>query len=513
MGLIWSNIFKVRGGVHPKGRKELSADRAIEPMPMPKLLRIPLQQHVGGAAEPIVKKGDTVKKGQLLAVKQGTVSANIHAPTSGKIIAIGRYVAPHPSGLPVATISLRPDGKDEWGELAEPLDPWTADPKELADRVAQAGIVGLGGAAFPAAVKLNLGQRYDLHTLVINGAECEPYLTCDDRLMRERAAEMVDGARIMQRALGTDKIIIAIESNKAQAIASLKEHVAEEKFNDISVVQVPTRYPMGSAKHLVLALTGIETPARSLSAEVGVVVHNSATAYAVHEAVRYGRPLISRIVTVSGGAIRWPSNLEVLIGTPISDLVHYCGGTTQAPEKTLIGGPMMGHPVPSMRAPVVKGTNGILALRADEVTRDQSMPCIRCGSCVTACPCGLTPLDLYARIKSDELPSSLNIGLLDCISCGSCAYVCPSNIPLVQYFNFAKGKLAATDRAKHKQDEAKRLTAEKEERMAKIAAEKKAAMAKRMAERKAKKKKEDEEKAKADAATVDDAKPQEAQAV
>lgn len=487
MGFMWSDIFNIRGGVHPKTYKEISADRPIEPMSLPKLLRIPLSQHVGGGAEPIVKKGDRVKKGQLIAVQQGSVSANIHAPTSGTIIALGRYVAPHPSGLPVSTISIRPDGREDWCELPAPLDPDAAEPKQISDRVAASGIVGLGGAAFPSAVKLNLGERYDLHTLVINGAECEPYLTCDDRLMRERAPQIIDGARIMQRALGTSQIIVAVEANKSAAIAALKEHIAAQDYTDIKVVRVPTRYPMGSAKHLAQAVTGIETPARALSAEVGIVVHNSATAFAVHEAVRHGRPLISRIVTVSGGAVRWPSNLEVLIGTPISDVFDYCGGMAKEPQKMLIGGPMMGYPIPSVRAPVIKGTNGLLALSEQEVPSDRAMPCIRCSSCVSACPCGLTPLDLYARIKSDELSSALDVGLLDCISCGSCAFVCPSNIPLVQYFNFAKGKLASNDREKHKLEETKRLTVQKEERMAKIAAEKKAAMAKRMAERKAKK--------------------------
>ncbi|SNY92904.1 electron transport complex protein RnfC [Cohaesibacter sp. ES.047] len=487
-------LFKIRGGVHPKGRKELAADKAIEPMPMPSLLRIPLQQHIGAPATAIVDKGDEVKKGQLLAASRGAVSASIHAPTSGRVIAIGRFVAPHASGLPGPTVTLRPDGKDEWGDLAAALDPETASADDIAKRVGECGIVGMGGATFPSAVKLNLRNRNKLHTLVINAAECEPYLTCDERLMRERTNAVFDGIRLMHRTLGVAKTIIAIETNKPEAARQLKAACSSRNDLNICVTEVPARYPMGSEKHLVQTLTGKETPARALTADIGVVVHNVATAYAVHEAVVHGRPLISRVMTVSGEMIKRTGNYDVLMGTPISHILEHCGGFVQEPERLLLGGPMMGQPIHSTRAPIIKGSNGILALGVKEVKAKPQMPCIRCTACVAACPCGLMPFDMAQRIRGDELDSAVDIGLLDCIACGSCAYVCPSNIPLVQYFNYAKGSLTAKQRADHKQEETKRLMQSHDTRMEKMRLEKKAAMAKMKAEREAKKKQQEQAK-------------------
>lgn len=483
-------LFRIRGGIHPKERKELSAHRPIEPIALPSLLRIPLQQHIGAPSVAIVDKGDEVKKGQLLAVARGKVSAKVHAPTSGRVIAIGRFVAPHASGLPGQTITMRPDGKDEWTRLPAPLDPFEASPEDIAARVAACGIVGMGGATFPSAVKLNLRNLNALETLVINGAECEPYLTCDDRLMQERSAEVIDGVRILRHALGVKKAIIAVEANKPDAIAALKAECAAKSFSDVEIVKVRTHYPMGSEKHLVQALTGRETPARALTADIGIVVHNVATAYAVQQAVRFGRPLISRILTVSGSLVERTGNFEVPIGTPISHILDHCGGLSGDPARLLLGGPMMGHSVTSIRAPVVKGTNGILALGKDEMPSREVMPCIRCASCVAACPCGLSPFDMAARIKKEELDGAVQIGLLDCISCGSCAWVCPASIPLVQYFNYAKGSLAAQQQAKHKQEETRRLAQFRDERMEKMRKAKQEAMARMKAEREMKKKAE-----------------------
>ncbi|MGB0747268.1 MAG: electron transport complex subunit RsxC [Magnetospiraceae bacterium] len=483
-------LFRFKGGIHPNDKKDLTADCAIEALPLPKLLRIPLQQHIGAPAEPIVAKGDWVKKGDLLAVGQGMVSATIHAPTSGRIVGLGRYQAPHASGLPGRTLTLKPDGKDEWGETLPPMDPYAVDPSEIAKRVAACGVVGMGGATFPSAVKLNLRARYELHTLLINGAECEPYLTCDDRLMREHTAEVLDGILIMAQALGTPRVIIAVEANKPRAIAALRDAVgkrADASDAEVTVAKVPTQYPMGSEKHLVRTVTGLETPARALTADLGIVVHNTATAYAVHQAVRLGRPLIDRIVTVSGEAVVRRGNFRVLIGTTVADLVAHCGGFDGEPAKLLLGGPMMGQPLPDTKAPIVKGSNGVLALSEKEAAPRQAGACIRCASCVSACPCGLLPLEMASRIRAEELDSAVDIGLMDCVSCGSCAYICPSNIPLVQYFNYAKGRLTETQRAKHKQEETKRLATARTERMEKIAAEKRAAMEKRKAEQRAKK--------------------------
>jgi electron transport complex protein RnfC len=479
-------LFRIRGGVHPEDRKALAADQAIVDLPMPDLLHIPVQQHIGAPAEPAVQRGDHVYKGQLLAHSQGAISAPVHAPTSGRIVGIGNYPAHHPSGLLVRTITLQPDGKDEWSrDLPAPLDPFNTDPEELATRVAISGIVGMGGATFPSSVKLNLRKRYQLKKLVINGAECEPYLTCDDRLMREHAAEVVDGIRIMAYAMGVEQTLIGIENNKPEAQRLMVEACAE--FDDVEVVGLPTRYPMGSEKHLVQTLTGLETPARALTADIGVVVHNVATAQAVHRAVRYGEPLVSRVVTVSGGAMRTPANLRVLIGTPVEKLVDYCGGLTAEPERLISGGPMMGQMLPHTRVPVVKGSNGVLALTHAEVGIEQEMPCIRCASCVGACPCGLLPLEMAAHARAGDLDGTVNLGLMDCIACGSCSFVCPSNIPLVHYFNYAKGELAAKQRADHRQTEIKHLAEQRTNRMEEQKRKKREAMERRKQEAAAKK--------------------------
>ncbi|MBN2905376.1 MAG: electron transport complex subunit RsxC [Rhodobacteraceae bacterium] len=486
-----ARLFAFKGGVHPETRKFLSAECAIEVMPIPSLIRVPLQQHIGVEAEPLVQRDDLVLKGQLIGKARGPVSANIHAPTSGRVIAVGHFAAPHPSGLPVPTITIRPDGKDQWGPRLTRMRPEDATPEEIAAQVADAGIVGMGGATFPAAVKLNLRAKHDLHTLIINAAECEPYLTCDDRLMREHAEEVADGAGIMARALGVERIIVAIEANKPQAIAAMERHKSALGY-DLTIKTVPTQYPMGSEKHLVKTLTGKETPARALTAEMGIVVHNAATAHAVHLAVRYGEPLISRVVTVSGRGVGRPANLRVLIGTPVSEVLAHCGGLVEEPERLLLGGPMMGQPIQNPRVPIIKGTGGILALTAAE-TRDQDiMPCIRCGLCVQVCPMGLTPFELNARIKAGDLEGAAKVGLLDCINCGCCSFTCPSNIPLVQTIHFAKGKLAEQDSRKHQQEQAKRLAAARTAREEAILAAKRAAMAKRKADMAAKKKREAE---------------------
>jgi electron transport complex protein RnfC len=480
-----TKLFRIRGGIHPDDCKTLSAERAIEDLPMPNLLHIPLQQHIGAAAKPAVKRGDYVLKGQLLANSQGMISAPVHAPTSGRIVGVGHYPAHHASGLSVHTITLQPDGKDQWVELNPVADPFVLEPTEIATRVAAAGVVGMGGATFPSAVKLNLRNRYSLHTLVINGAECEPYLTCDDRVMREYSAHVIDGIRIMAYALGVENIIIGIENNKPQAQAAMREAAAA--FPNIQVVGLPMRYPMGSEKHLVQTLTGKETPARGLTADIGIVVHNPATALAVRDALREGKPLVSRVVTVSGGAIRQPRNLRVPLGVKVQDLLDYCGGFSSEPTRLISGGPMMGNALPDTRVPMVKGCNGILALTAKEVSENQESPCIRCASCVNACPCGLLPLDMANNARVGNLDAVVKLGLMDCIACGSCSFVCPSHIPLVQYFNYAKGELANRQRAKHKQDETKRLIEQRTARMEALEIARKEAMERRKREAAAKK--------------------------
>jgi electron transport complex protein RnfC len=468
-------LFPVRGGIHPDYRKESTSECAIIALPMPKVLYLPLQQHIGAPAEAVVKEGDLVKKGQLVARHTGVVSAPIHAPTSGRIQAITNITAPHPSGLPQPTIILEPDGKDEWAaDMPEGMDdPFTLPPQAIRDRVAWAGIVGMGGAAFPSAVKLNLGTQQKIEILLINGAECEPYLTCDDRVMREFSAEVADGARIMAHALGAPRIVIGIESNKPAAIAAMRD--AAKSVPGFDVVAVPVQYPMGSERHLTQAIIGEETPARKLTADLGVVVHNVGTARAVHHAVRKGQPLLSRVVTVSGGAIAKPQNIMAPLGTLASELVAFCGGLSKPPKRVVNGGPMMGQPLPSLEVPVVKGTCGILALTQDETNEQPSGPCIRCGTCVTICPCGLVPVEMAAFIRHDKLEDAAKTGVMDCVSCGSCSYICPSHIPLVHFFNYAKGRINADEREKRKQASVKTLAE------AKTARQERAAQAKREA--------------------------------
>lgn len=470
-----------RWGIHPEGRKHPAADTEITALPLPPRLILPLAQHIGAPARPLVSTGQRVLRGELLAEAQGAISAPLHAPTSGVVLGIADVPVPHPSGLSGPAILLEPDGFDE-AVPAENNDPFALEPAEIARRVAAAGIVGMGGATFPAAVKLALGQKTAIPTLILNGGECEPYLSCDDRLMRERAPEVIDGARIILRAIGGEHALIGVENNKPEAIAALRE--AAVGLPDVEVVTVPSRYPMGSEKQLISWLTGREIPAEGRPADIGVMVQNVGTAAAIHRAIRYGEPLTRRVVTVSGGAIRTPRNLEVRIGTPLSALVAFCGGTTAPVARWVMGGPMMGLSVQSLDIPVIKGSGGLLALDASELaTRPEPGPCIRCASCVGACPIGLMPLEMAALIHGGDLAASVGIGLKDCIGCGTCSYVCPSQIPLVQYFNHAKGELAAQDRGKMKQDAIRQLVEARDARMEREAREKAEAAARRKAER------------------------------
>jgi electron transport complex protein RnfC len=486
-------IFKFRGGVHPADHKASTARQAIVEMPVPARLYVPLQQHIGAPAEAQVGIGDRVLKGQLLAHSQGMISAPVHAPTSGVVVDIGDYPAPHPSGLAVRTVVIESDGRDAWAEMPEPGDPLSMTPQEIAARVGAAGIVGMGGATFPAAVKLKLGARNKIHSLILNGGECEPYLTCDDRLMQEYPAEIVDGARIILHAIGAGRAYLAVEDNKPEAFAALRE--ACRDFERIQAVQVPARYPMGSEKHLIQTVTGQEVPAGGLGADIGVLVHNMATAYAIHQATRHGRPLVSRVVTVGGGAIRQARNVAVPIGTLLRDVIAFCGGLSEQPARLLMGGPMMGQQMPSLEVPIVKGSSGVIALTAKETSAREPMPCIRCGSCARACPCGLLPLQMAAQIKAGDLDKVVDFGLVDCVACGCCAYVCPSHIPLVQYFNYAKGELAVRQQARHKAEENRKLIEMRNARLEREKQAKEEEAAKRKAE--AERKKAEREAAKA----------------
>jgi electron transport complex protein RnfC len=318
-------LFDLRGGVHPEGRKDLSAEVPVRVLPLPKHLFVPLQQHIGAPATPVVKVGDRVLKGQLIASAQGTVSSSIHAPTSGVVTALGDHVAPHPSGLPVPTISIESDGRDTWIETEILADPFVLTAEDIAARVAAAGIVGLGGATFPAALKLNLSRNSGVQTLIMNGGECEPYLTCDDRIMRERAVEIVEGIRLIAAAVAAKKSWSVSKTTNLRPIAVMQ---SAAKGTEVKVVAMPSMYPMGSEKQIIQVLTGKEIPAGGRPADIGVLVHNVATAFAVQQAIRYGRPLVSRFVTVSGGAIKSACNVEALVGTPVQELIDFAGGLT-----------------------------------------------------------------------------------------------------------------------------------------------------------------------------------------
>ncbi|MBI5331455.1 MAG: electron transport complex subunit RsxC [Betaproteobacteria bacterium] len=475
-----SHLHTFPGGVHPEGRKDLSAEPPIRLLPLPERLFVPLQQHIGAPAKHLVQVGEAVKKGQLLAGSQGAISAPVHAPTSGRVIAIGDFPAPHPSGLPVAAVTIEADGADAWLDVDPPSDPFSLSPEEIAARVGAAGIVGLGGAAFPAAVKLNLSRKSEISTLIMNGGECEPYLTCDDRLMRERAREIVEGIRLIALATGARTLLVGIEDNKPEAIAAMS---AAAQGGPVQVTPVPALYPMGSEKQMIQVLTGQEVPAGGRAADIGVLVHNVGTAYAVQQALCHGRPLVSRIVTVSGGAVIAPGNLEVPVGALAADLIRACGGLREDPARLVLGGPMMGMQMSGLEIPIVKGSSGVLALTAREVESTRPGPCIRCSTCVRACPMGLLPLEMAARIRAGDPAGAVDWGLKDCIACGSCSYVCPSHIPLVHWFNHAKGDLAARERQKLRNEATKRLAEERSARMERIAREREEAARQRAAKK------------------------------
>ena len=458
---------RLRGGIHAEERKQKTTrQKIVTDFPVPKKLYIPVQQHVGKPAEPVVKVGEKVLKGQLLAHSQGAISAPVHAPTSGTIIDVKEFPAPHPSALPVRTIVIESDGEEQWLEAVIPDDPFQLSAEEICSYVAAAGVVGLGGAVFPSAVKLNLGRKNNIHTLLINAGECEPYLTCDDRLMQERAEEIVAGIRLMLQGMEAPKAIVGIEDNKPNAFLAMQN--ACRNFANISIEQVPTRYPMGWDRQMLRYLTGLEIPADGRATDIGVVIHNVSTAHAVYKAVCLGQPLISRVVTVSGEAVGKPGNLEVPIGTLMSEVLTFCELDKTKMARLVMGGPMMGDALPHAEVPVVKACNGILALSLAEIQEPETQACIRCSSCVSVCPVGLLPLEMASRIRANQLDAAVDLGLKDCISCGSCSYICPSSIPLVHYFKFASGELVKRQQAEHKAEQTNRLIKDRNERMERI---------------------------------------------
>jgi electron transport complex protein RnfC len=459
-------VHKFNGGVHPSEHKQESTQRPISKLAIPEKLVLPLRQHVGYVPKIKVKVGDDVLKGQMLAEAEGSVSAAIHAPTSGTITAIGEAIIPHPSGLPDMCISIQPDGKDAWTTL-QPID-WRNTPKaELVASLRVSGIVGLGGATFPTHIKVRADGKSTVHTLVINAAECEPYITCDDTLMREHADEIVKGMEIVKYLLGAQHCIVGIEDNKPEATAAMTK--ACQALAGSSVKVVPTLYPSGDARRLIHLLLGTEIPHDKRSTDVGIQVFNVATVRAIYRYFNFGEPSLSRVVTMTGSVAK-PQNFEVLFGTPLQNLIAAAGGANKDTTHFIMGGPMMGFDLPTTEVPITKAANCIIAATPNLFApAPPAMPCIRCARCADACPVNLQPQELYWFAKSDNFEKARDYDLFDCIECGCCSYVCPSNIPLVQYYRYAKSEIIATDKAKEAAD----LARERNEfRLARIEREK-----------------------------------------
>ncbi|BAN35791.1 RnfABCDGE type electron transport complex subunit C [Sulfuricella denitrificans skB26] len=469
-------LHKFHGGVHPPDHKTESNRLPIAAAPLPQRLIVPLRQHIGTPATPIVKVGDPVLKGQMIGAADDFISAAVHAPTSGIVSAIEIHAVPHPSSLPDLCITIEPDGEERWIER-QPLDYQTADPDAVRARLRDAGIVGLGGAVFPTHVKLSPGQQ-KIKTLILNGAECEPWITSDDLLMRERAAEIVAGIKIMAHLIQPKEVLIGIEDNKPEAIVAMKAACQGTGFE---VVTVPVLYPSGGEKQLIKMLTGKEVPSGQRTVNTGVLCSNTGTAYTMHRAVDHGEPVISRIVTITGNVAK-PQNFEALLGTPLSELVQLAGGARPETSHYLIGGPMMGFGMNNLDAPLTKATNCLIAVSpALFPPKPAAMPCIRCTQCAQACPCNLQPQELFWFSQSKNFDKARAYNLFDCIECGCCDYVCPSHIPLVSFFRFAKSEIATQDREIMAAEQAKQRFEFKQMREEREKAEKAARMAEKTA--------------------------------
>jgi len=427
------------GGVHPNDSKKYTAAKPVEPAPLPEKVIIPLRQHIGAPVSPIVKKGDTVKKGQMIATSDAFVSGNVHASISGTVAEIADY--PHSVFGSCMSIVIESDGLDTWAEGIPLQRQWEKlDSKELSKIIREAGIVGMGGATFPTHVKLAPPPDKKIDTFILNGSECEPFLTADYRAMLEYPERIATGVKITMKVLGVNTGYVGIEDNKPDAVK-----VLQEAFNgtQVKVIALPTKYPQGAEKMLIKALTGREVPSGGLPMDVGTVVQNVGTIIAISDAVTKGIPLIERVVTVSGSAVKEPKNLLMRIGATFADALNHCGGLSSQPVKIINGGPMMGFAQSTMDVPVIKGTSGILFLSKKDVNYRKESPCIHCGRCLEACPMGLNPSILSIlgeRQLYQEAKEEYN--LLDCMECGSCVYVCPAKRNIVQYIRYAKAQNA-----------------------------------------------------------------------
>ncbi len=458
-----TKVWAIPGGIHPAEHKTLSNRTPIQPAPLPKQLIVPLAQHLGAPAEACVQLGERVLKGQKIADAAGLISAPVHAPTSGVVSFIGPQPYPHVSGLPGTAIVIDSDGLEQWTELHPQPHYRSVEPAALLEIIRRAGISGLGGAGFPAAVKLGARTTQKIHTLIINGTECEPYITADDLLMREQAEQLVAGIEILAYLVEPEAILIGIEDNKPEAIAAVRAAVGERPF---TIKVFPTKYPSGGEKQLIQILTGEEVPSGGLPADIGMLCQNVGTCVAIHDAVLLGKPLISRITTLTGEALARPMNVEALIGTPVRELLEFAGLDPARLDRLLMGGPMMGFTLPSLDVPLIKTTNCLLAVTAAELPPPPpALPCIRCGECAEACPASLLPQQLHFFALGHEHAQLRAHNLFDCIECGACAYVCPSSIPLVQYYRAAKAEIRELELKQQKAEHSKQRFELRQERL------------------------------------------------
>jgi len=432
------------GGVHPHDYKDFSKDAPIEEMAIPKRVIIPLSQHIGAPGNPIVKVGDLVKTGQMIAEPSAFVSLAIHSSVTGKVTRIDMF--PHPGGYQSMAIEIEANPVDDWVELTDEQNYLELSADEMRSRISNAGVCGMGGAGFPTHVKLSPPTDKPIDTVILNGVECEPYLTADYRVMLEKTHEIVEGLKIIMKVVGATQGFIGIEANKPLAIQKMTELVKNEK--SISVVSLQLKYPQGAEKQLIYACTKRKVPNKGgLPSAVKVVVQNVGTAIAIYEAVRFKKPLIERVVTVTGKIVKNPKNLKARMGTVFSELVDKCDGTTENVGKIISGGPMMGFAIPTLDAPVTKTSSGIILFNEKEARSQHEHTCLRCGRCVDVCPLDLSPSFIASAVKYEDWNMAEKAGAMDCMKCGSCAYVCPAHIRIVQWVDLGKNRISAMRRA------------------------------------------------------------------
>jgi len=481
-----TQIWDIPGGIHPPENKVQSLRNPIIEAPLPAQVILPLAMHIGAPAEPLVQVGDKVKTGQVVAVPKGLVSASIHSSVSGTVTAIEDHSLAHPSGMSGPCILIESDGKDDWVDLSPVTNYREVEPAELIEIIRNAGLAGMGGAGFPTAVKLQ--PMHSINTLILNGSECEPYITADHALMRERAEDIIQGALLLAYIVGEpEQILIGLEDNKPDAIEAL--HQAIESLGDsrLKLRVFPTKYPSGGEKQIIQILTGKEVKSGGLPADLGILVQNIGSAVAAWDAVTLGKPLISRVTTLTGEALGAQNNYLVRIGTPVADLLELAQIDKDKSDRIVVGGPMMGFTLLDDQVPVTKITNCLLVPSQKELSPPPpAQACIRCGLCAEACPASLLPQQLFWYAQVEDQDKLRDYSLFDCIECGACAYVCPSSIPLVQYYRAAKGDIREAEREKIKSDHARLRFEARKERLEQEAKEREAKRKARMEAAKAK---------------------------